>query len=117
VHFTYNTFKNEKLAELLTSTVYRHKALVPATPWLDNTIPSTPEAAVSGGSVRWMAQPDVFLWVVSLWRAEGPQRGWSHEILTSEKRSIPLPQGVTRVAVFAVSQTGNLSAPAQPTIR
>ncbi len=116
VHFTYNTFKNEKLAGLLTSTVYRHKALVPATPWLDNTIPATPEAAVSGGAVRWMSQPDVFLWVVSQWRAEGPRRGWSHEILTSDKRSIRLPQGVTRVAVFAVSRTGNLSKPAKISI-
>src|SRR5690606_6172686 len=112
VHFTYNTFKNEQLAELLTGTVYREKALVPATPWLNNEVPEKPKASHGGGLVRWPSQDDAFLWVVAEWRAEGAQRGWRYEVLPRNTRQHRIAEDVTRAAVFAVSQTGNLSEPA-----
>lgn len=116
VHFTYNTFKNEKLAEMLTTTVYKNKALVPATPWLNNDVPATPSARVSGKLVRWQSVPDAIVWAVGEWRDEGANRGWQFTVLPRDTRRHNAGADVSRVAVFSVSRTGNTSAPAILTI-
>mgnify|MGYP001579314404 CR=1 FL=1 len=72
VHFSFKTFQRDssKLNEALKTTLYRIPALVPASPWLDDTPPADPKVmlAVDSSTARiaWTHpnEGDVFRWVV-----------------------------------------------------
>lgn len=96
------------VASALASDLYRNAALVPASPWLDNSAPGAPVIAVSSGKVditpasgeaaRW--------WVVRTHSAAG----WKARVAFGEQRSVAIDPGADRVLVQAADQAGNLSA-------
>ena len=93
---------------------YAKRALVPASPWLDATPPSSPEVRVkvgaSGLDVSWTprGKEAAFLWVVYQQR----DGAWTYQILPGARTSLVLETGakpVTAVAVSAVDRVGNES--------
>lgn len=115
-HLLYNTTWTLKqhggaLAASLAADLYRHRAVPPATPWLDATVPLPPSITSSNGVVqlepatgqspRW--------WVI---RTRHPT-GWQTRILFGDQRSIAVESGVDRVLVHAASAAMVLSAPAE----
>jgi uncharacterized lipoprotein YddW (UPF0748 family) len=115
-HLLYNTTWTLKqhagaLAATLTTDVYRHRAVPPATPWLDATVPPPPVLSGSGTAVlvepaagqspRW--------WVV---RTRRPT-GWQTRMVPGAERVVTIDSGVDRVLVHAASATMTLSAPAE----
>jgi len=111
------------LADTLIKSVYRKQALVPASPWLDNTPPWVPavEKSVEGGSIKlsWSLpqdkeNKDAFHWVVYTQYGDT----WSYKILNSNERSSVVNGSMQvgkntiklkAVAVSAVDRTGNES--------
>jgi uncharacterized lipoprotein YddW (UPF0748 family) len=108
----YNTtctlkYNSGALATALASDLYKNVALVPASPWLDPTIPSAPTVNVTsnvlqitpaaGEAARW--------WAIRI------QKGgtWKTRVVFGTDRTIQLEAGITRVLVQAVDQAGNLS--------
>ncbi|MEP6732605.1 MAG: family 10 glycosylhydrolase [bacterium] len=89
------------------SALYASRALVPASPWLDATPPSTPAVSVTtrvaqltagaGDSPRW--------WVIR----ERDNGKWTTRILFGDQRSVTLDASADRVLVNAVDQAGNVS--------
>jgi len=93
---------------------YAKRALVPASPWLDATPPSSPEVRVKAGAsgldVSWTprGKEAAFLWVVYQQR----DGAWTYQILPGARTSLVLETGakpVTAVAVSAVDRVGNES--------
>lgn len=72
VHFSFKTFMRDssKLNEVLKMSLYRTPALVPPSPWLDNTPPADPQVVVGVDTsvvrIGWNHpdEGDVFRWVV-----------------------------------------------------
>ena len=111
--------KYPELAKALVEGPYRKKALVPASPWLDNDAPAAPSVATSVNNERlemkWShPEPDdVFRWVVYFKYEEG---GWDYKILNHDARSFSLQNVVgekrrklDKIGVTAVDRTGNES--------
>lgn len=118
IHFSYKAFRGGTVGAELSQTLaelYARRALPPATPWLDPTLPAKPRVRVKrfgdrlridwGGSqergVRW--------WVLLRRSAEG----W--EIVStfgSEERQAELPAKSDGLRLVAVSRTGVESVPA-----
>ena len=113
--------KNPKTTKALIEGPYRQQALVPASPWLDNTPPAAPEVKVTtkgdAVTINWQHpnEKDVFRWVV--YYTYGGT--WSYTIVNSNQRSFtiqPPKDGITtqivytKVAVTAVDRSGNESA-------
>lgn len=101
------------LSQLLASGVYAEPALVPASPWLDRSVPARPGVSVSGTGtkvrVRWKAGSGgnpVWRWVLQI-KSGG---GWRTTIVPASEQSAtltgPRPEAI---AVTAVGRTGNAS--------
>lgn len=117
VHWSLSSVTNNpNMAKALLNGPYKQRALVPASPWLNNVAPAQPSFKMerSGDSMRisWEhPQPaDVFKWVV--YCRYGPQ--WQEIILTRDARSatVPVQQGAYKLAaaaVTAVDRTGKES--------
>jgi uncharacterized lipoprotein YddW (UPF0748 family) len=128
VHFSMRTLLENVggLADSLERDVYADRALVPASPWLDPTVPATPTASVADGPRRRRergpaeprartaeqevavefapgAGPTPFLWVV---RAKGAS-GWTTVVVPGRDRRTVLTGAVSdSVLVSAVSRVG-----------
>ena len=111
--------KNKELAKAIKEGPYRKKALVPPSPWLDNTPPEIPNVAVNefNGAIEitWGMQDekDIAQWVL-YFKYEGGN--WDYKILDGEKRSQSLQKEVgdrkiklDKIGVTAVDRTGNQS--------
>ena len=114
---------NPPMAKALLEGPYRKPALVPASPWLDNTAPAKPTAILQqqkdSALIQWAHtnEADVFKWVIYYRYGSGS----NYKILTSNQRSVTLPlqQGQNKlnsVSVSAVDRLGNESAPAETSI-
>ncbi len=110
--------KNPAMAKGLLDGPYKRQALVPASPWLDNTAPAAPTVTLqqneTTATIQWTHanDKDVFKWVV--YYQYGSRK--DYKILTSQERSysLPLQQGksrLTSVGVTAVDRMGNESVP------
>jgi hypothetical protein len=126
IHFSAKSLVQNQnaVAEVLSREVYSQPALVPASPWLDDTPPARPELQVTHVGSRGPAEAswklsrkkdgkDAWLWVVQTLR--GGQ--WNTEILPSATSSLALSASpgrppVSVVAVTAVDRCGNASPPA-----
>ena len=113
--------KNTRLADSLTKSVYRTKALIPASSWLSDRIPKSPEVNVSkserGGEISWTTKDDkdIFNWVV--YTKYG--RVWENRIFPASARSVTVNLGLytgqyansvlESVIVTAVDRFGNES--------
>jgi len=99
---------NEELGRLLTRGPYRHQALVPPCPWLDDDPPPPPRLHPGGqGRLVWEPAPgeQPFLYVVHL-QVNGT---WTTRILPATCQTIQLPRGTTKAALSAVDRQGNES--------
>ena len=110
--------RNTTLSQALLDGPYKKEALVPASPWLDATLPAAPAVtqSVNGNNVtiNWLpAGSDAFRWVV--YYQYGSR--WNYTIVNQNDRSLSLPllsadktpARLARVAVSAVGRTGNES--------
>jgi uncharacterized lipoprotein YddW (UPF0748 family) len=99
VHFSSSAFMQgaEHFDEQLLSGPYRLKALVPASPWLDDRAPEQPEIRIhqngTGATVEIIprGREKAALWVVQLRSGES----WSYDILSAETRAYPIDGTVT----------------------
>lgn len=121
VHWSIDqVYKNPNMAKALMEGPYEKEALVPASPWLDNTPPAMPELTTEtqGDSLRinWTHgnTTDVFRWVVYYKYGNN----WNYKIQDYAERSVVLPVAVTnngrkatltQIAVSAVDRIGNES--------
>jgi uncharacterized lipoprotein YddW (UPF0748 family) len=115
VHFSMTVFMQDpdSLDERLVREVYGERALVPASPWLDDRAPATPGITMrtdgtSGSAIAELTPAstrDVWLWVVQSRSASG----WTTQILPGTERSVRFSTRPIEVRVRAVDRTGNES--------
>ncbi len=125
VHFSMKALQRNYggISEILMDGPYKHAALVPPSPWLDDQAPAAPlveiEPKAGNAHINWLHedQGDVNKWVVYVQRG----KGWTYQILGSEIESLILPltirseDGMTppevlnKIAVTAVDRVGNES--------
>jgi len=109
--------KYPKLAKSILEGPYKNEALVPASPWLDNRIPSVPnvQTNLSENSLKieWQHKnsENIFNWVV--YYRNGPT--WNYKILSGNEDTLELPRylnekekklPIVAVGVTAISKTG-----------
>ena len=125
VHFSMKALQRNYggISDILLGGPYRHPALIPASPWLDNQPPVAPlveiEPKEGNVHINWFHEDvdDVNQWVVYFQRG----RHWDYQILTSDNEAyvLPLvirsedgmtpPQILDTIAVSAVDRLGNES--------
>ncbi|TBW25852.1 hypothetical protein EZJ28_15000 [Gramella sp. KN1008] len=111
--------KHDSLALALKQGPYKKKALVPASPWLDDTAPAAPEVRTSVNNdrlqINWdhLNSDDVFKWVL-YFRYEGGK--WDYKILSGDLDSYSLQyivgdkkKKMEEIGITAVDRTGNQS--------
>lgn len=116
IYFSMNSLLRNRggIADSLATSAYAYDALVPATPWLDNTPPAEPRVRIDARSARphiiiepaGTEQP--FLYGVRL-RIAGE---WYAEVVSSVNTSYPLEHSGRKadaVAVSAIDRSGNES--------
>jgi uncharacterized lipoprotein YddW (UPF0748 family) len=113
-HILYNTNSTLKKSggALATSLapLYASRALVPASPWLDATPPSTPAVSVNGRTVTMTpGAGELPRWWVVRARSNG---AWTTRVLFGTLRSATLDLTADRVLLTAVDQAGNPSGSA-----
>jgi uncharacterized lipoprotein YddW (UPF0748 family) len=119
IHFSMTVFMQDpdSLDERLLREVYAERALVPASPWLDDKAPAAPTVtlqadAISGSAVATLTPAstrDVWLWVVQSRSANG----WTTQILPADQRRVTFATRPTEVRVRAVDRVGNVSGEVQ----
>jgi uncharacterized lipoprotein YddW (UPF0748 family) len=117
IHFSMKSFMPgaDELAERLVSCPYRLKALVPASPWLDDKPPTQPEIRIKRDHtsaaviVRLIphGQEKTWLWLVQLRSGEK----WTYDILPGETKDYRVnpTAAADLVAVSAIDRSGNES--------
>ena len=128
VHFSVKALLDSTalLNKALLDGPYREQALVPSSPWLDDSPPEMPQVTVTNKNdtllVQWthLNKSDVFQWVV--YYQQGTS--WKYRILNYAEKEIRIPvntkvfnrdsketetEWVTRVAVSAVDRVSNES--------
>jgi uncharacterized lipoprotein YddW (UPF0748 family) len=119
VHFSMTVFMQDpdSLNERLVREVYADRALVPATPWLDDLAPARPTITMRtdslGGNTTLDMQPastsDLWLWVVQTRSTSG----WTTQVLPGAERHVRFAARPLDVRVMAVDRVGNTSAVAR----
>ncbi|CAN5578128.1 glycoside hydrolase family 10 protein [soil metagenome] len=117
VHFSMKAFtKNYNgITDALRGGPYSAPAIPPASPWLDNTPPESPEVQVDEGLISWKPQGDeaAMWWVVQ----RRYRDKWVTELLGAPKRELQTTallqtgERMDEVAVTAVDRLGNASNP------
>jgi hypothetical protein len=114
VHFSMSVFMQnpDSLDARLVREAYAERALVPASPWLDDRAPAAPTVSVRTDGVPGViadltpaSTRDVWLWVVQSRSADG----WTTQILSGAQRKVAFPTRPLEVRVRAVDRTGNES--------
>lgn len=111
--------KHDSLSTALKKGPYKKKALVPASPWLDDEAPETPQVQTSINNDRlqlnwtYPGQDEIFRWVV-YFKYEGGN--WDYKILNGDLNSFSLQYVVgdkkkkmEQIGITAVDRTGNQS--------
>lgn len=90
--------------------LYSSRAILPASPWLGGTGPTSPAVSVNGGAVQMTPGigTAVRWWVVRA-RIAGV---WSTRVVFGDQRLVSLGGQPDRVVLNAVDQAGNMSPPA-----
>ena len=114
-HLLYNTTSTltrngGAVAASLASTLYRDRAIPPASAWLDAAAPGVPTVTVAGTtlSIAPAGGETARWWVV---RAQGPT-AWTTRVIFGAGRTATLAAGTSRVLVNAVDAAGNASGAA-----
>ena len=116
IHFSMKVFLQNRdgINELLSQEVYAEPALVPASPWLDNTPPARPRLTINGkdGSIAWTGGGgEKAAW----WTLQVKSGGkWQTRVLPAARTSdsVKLTGKLEAVALTAVDRCGNQSPPA-----
>lgn len=99
-----------QLANALMGDAYKTGAVVPATPWLDNTAPPAPTVSASGNTLSISTNAaDVRWWVLHM--KSGTE--WTVRTQFGTNRTFTIPANVSRIRVHAADMTMNLSAAAE----
>lgn len=99
------------LANALSSDVYKDAALVPASPWLDNTPPPTPSLTFGNGFVQIIpASGESPRWYAVRVHSS---TGWKTQIIFAATPAVSVTSNIDRVLVQAVDQAGNVSGAAE----
>ena len=119
VHWNVGTLmKNKELAETLKKGAYSKNALVPASRWLDDSIPTNPELIVNKDSkkfnLHWQKadEESIFRWVV-YYKYENST--WEYKILNQTESNFQLAsvnlqgENLQELGLTAVDRTGNQS--------
>jgi uncharacterized lipoprotein YddW (UPF0748 family) len=120
VHWSISALtKNRDVAKAILDGPYKRRAVVPASPWLDNVAPALPAFTATsvgdGVGISWShpEEKEVFQWIV--YYRYGTK--WDYTILDRKERSLTVKkvQGeksipLNAIAVAAVDRTGNESA-------
>lgn len=100
---------NPRFNQLLADTIYHNQALVPPSPWLDNTPPEPPAVEIQGGDemvVKWQnsGSEPAFRWV--LYYKDSDR--WRYRIFNQDtlEFAFPAEHQITDIAVVAVDRTG-----------
>lgn len=110
VHFSMKPFMQDRagLNQLLLAKVYAERALVPATPWLDDAAPLRPVVILGDPAtleIHHLEPADVRLWVV--YRRSG--ENWRYAIEPGNVARIRLEGDEDEIRVSAVDASGNES--------
>ena len=99
------------LASTLAGDLYKTRALVPASPWLDSTPPPAPGLTLSGGSLQIAAGAgEAARW----WAIRShSSSSWTTRIVFGTATAFSIDTSVDRVIVQAVDQAGNVSGLAE----
>ena len=99
------------IGEALVSGPYARPALIPRSPWLDDTPPAAPTVTVQRGDgrceVKWQPQGDEPAFVFVVYAKLGST--WTERIVSGDKRSAVVKGPVSAVAVTAVDRCRNES--------
>jgi uncharacterized lipoprotein YddW (UPF0748 family) len=110
-HLLYNTTWTLKRATPVVTTVaplYTTRALVPAYPWLDSSLPPAPLVSVSGRTIQITSgSGEAARWWYLRYRSGGT---WTTRVMFGDQRSFTAPENVERVLLNAVDAAGNASA-------
>ncbi len=111
IHYSATAIVNNSgnISSVLARGVYAKPAIVPASPWLEETRPGRPSLRVDGTRAVWDAPAGskIAVWV---WQVrDGGQ--WQTSILSGETRGATVPGPAEIVALMAVDRCGVASAP------
>jgi uncharacterized lipoprotein YddW (UPF0748 family) len=107
--------KNSALDDLLARGVYREPALIPASPWLDSTLPPPPKLSVTvqdkSAHVQWLSGVGKS---ANWWVWQTCSNGvWTTQIFPAGKTDLYLANSsADALSIRAVDRVGNLSEPA-----
>jgi uncharacterized lipoprotein YddW (UPF0748 family) len=91
--------------------LYADVAIVPASPWLDSTPPSSPTVSVGGATVSIVpGAGEAARWWLVRARSDGT---WRTTLVFGDQRSVTLPSSPERVLVNAIDEAGNASVEAR----
>jgi len=113
-HLLYNTTSTIKRAvsPVVNSIapLYATRALVPAFPWLDSSLPPAPSVSASGRTIQITpGAGEAARWWYVRYRSAG---SWTARVLFGNQRSFAAAENVERVLLNAVDAAGNASATA-----
>lgn len=102
--------KERRLGPALASGIYAEPALVPPSPWLDQTLPGKPKVEVAASKVKWTlaGSEKISVWVLQT--KTGGQ--WHNRVLPSNTREEILEGSPEIVALTLIDRCGVASVPA-----
>lgn len=110
VHFSMKALMtNRPGLDAVLEDLYAQPALVPASPWLDQTAPAKPNVTFDRASrtLKWVASVDDDLWSWAVQFKVGDD--WTTRILPAATTTLELPIGATAASVKAIDRVGNES--------
>jgi uncharacterized lipoprotein YddW (UPF0748 family) len=116
VHFSMRVFllNAQNLNDYLKKGPYKHKAMIPPSPWLDGAAPAAPKAgkfAPATREVSWDPKCESDVAFVAVYRLGA--EGWVLQgLVPAGQGRFKLPGGSGRLALTAVDKANNESAPA-----
>lgn len=113
IHWSFKALKRNisGVADLLRTSSYQERALIPGSPWLgDSSKPEAPKLTADGNGIAWKADPNSN---VRWWAVQTKMNGrWQLRVLPSDKTSLAKENGVEAVAVRAIDRAGIASTAA-----
>lgn len=119
IHFRALSLAENKdnLRETLLAKAYTKNAVIPASPWLDQTKPDAPQIQIAKNpatkdlrvAMKATGAKPAFRWILQ-WKDAS---GWKTTILPASQSSVDIPaqMGAQKFAVSAVDRLGNISEP------
>lgn len=123
IHFSMKALMQNRdgLADALKSGVYAQPALVPASPWLDNTPPRKPSAKLTRNSksdtveLRLSPAGGEKTWQYAIWKHDGAK--WTFQVVPGKWKAVQLDDAVKHVVVTAVDRNGTESERVTATLK